>query len=61
MTVFFIFKQVMDKAGNVEKVELIECDTNEQNANRFAKLYGLQTPADLKQKVSYSYVHARIT
>lgn len=61
MTVFFIYKQITDKAGNISKVELVECDQNETNASRFVKLYNLQVPTDLRNRITYQYLHARVT
>jgi hypothetical protein len=58
--VFFIYKSILDKNGNVLTVELVECDTNEQNATRFSKLYNLQVPVDLKQKIQYHYLGAKV-
>ncbi len=60
MMVFFIYKSILDKNGNVLTVELVECDTNEQNATRFSKLYNLQVPVDLKQKIQYHYLGAKV-
>jgi len=61
MMVFFIYKSIIDKSGNPTKIELVECDTNEQNASKFSKLYNLQVPADLKQKIQFNYVQAKVT
>jgi hypothetical protein len=61
MNIFLIFKQFMDyQTGQVYNVELVECDTDEHMAQRFAKLYNLQTPADLKNKISYNYIGTRV-
>lgn len=60
MMVFFIYKSILDKSGNVIKAELVECDTNEQNATRFSKLYNLQVPIDLKQKIQFNYLGAKV-
>lgn len=58
--VYFIYKTILDKSGNILKAELVECDTNEQNANRFSKLYNLQVPVDLKQKIQFHYLGAKV-
>jgi hypothetical protein len=60
MNLYLIYKQITDSNGNVSKIELVECDLNEQNAQRFSKLYGLQTPADLKNRISYHYIGTRV-
>jgi len=60
MIIYLIFKQIMDSQGINIKTELVECDINEQNANRFSKLYNLQVPTDLKKKIQYTYVGARV-
>lgn len=61
MTIFLIYKQILNNFGEIEKIELIECDANETMANRFAKLYTLQTPMDLKNKINYQYIGVRVT
>ena len=61
MNVFLIYKQFMDAySGEFYKVELVECDTDELMAQRFTKLYNLQTPVDLRNKISYTYVGSRV-
>lgn len=60
MNVYLIYKQILDSQGNVSKIELVECDMNEAMAQRFSKLYGLQTPADLKGRITYHYIGARV-
>lgn len=60
MNIFVIYKQILSSNGNVEKIELVECDTNEAMAQRFARLYSLQTPADLKHKISFHHVGVRV-
>lgn len=50
----------MDNAGEIIKVDLVECDTNDGNAARFSKLYNLQIPADFKRKIAYCYQAIRI-
>jgi len=61
MTVFLIYKQIMDKQGNIVKAEIVECDTSEINANRFSKLYNLQVATDLKQKIQYGYIGTKVS
>lgn len=60
MNVYVIYKQSVDDSGNVLKVELVEVDMNEQNAVKFSKLYNLQVPHDMKRKVSFNYIGARV-
>jgi len=50
----------MNMQGEVIKVELIECDSNDVNTQRFTKLYNLQIPHDLRNTVSYSYLTAQV-
>ena len=61
MTVFFIYKQLIDeRSSQISSIELIECDGNEQSAASFAKLYNLQIPFDLRNKISFHYVPGRV-
>ena len=50
----------LDIHGDPEKVELVECDANETNAIRFAKLYNLQIPTDMRNKVQFNHVGVRV-
>jgi hypothetical protein len=61
MNIFIIYKQILDAHGQVLKIELVECDTNELMAQRFSKLYSLQTPVDLKNKMNYQYLGVRVS
>lgn len=61
MNIFFIYKSLMDKNGEVFKVELVECDANELNASRFAKLYNLQIPNDLRDRICYNHIAVRVS
>jgi len=60
MNIYVIYKQTMNMQGEVIKVELIECDSNDVNTQRFTKLYNLQIPHDLRNTVSYSYLTAQV-
>jgi hypothetical protein len=61
MNVYVIFKQLVDEqTGNISSVEIIEGDINEQSAASFVKLYNLQIPFDLRNKVSYGYVPGKV-
>lgn len=60
MNVYLIYKQFMDTMGQIEKVELVECDTNEAMAQKFSKLYNLQVPADLKNRINFHYITSRV-
>jgi hypothetical protein len=61
MTVYVIYKQTTDKHGNIIKAEIVECDTNEVNANRFSKLYNLQVATDLKPKIQFGYLATKVS
>lgn len=60
MTLWVIYKYHSDENGILNKVELIEADNNEQDAARFVKLYNLQVPHDLRNKIQYSYVVSKL-
>jgi hypothetical protein len=61
MTVYFIYRQLTDeRSGLITSIDLIECDGNEQSAASFAKLYNLQIPFDLRNKVSFHYAPGRV-
>jgi len=60
MNIFLIYKQLLDVNGQVYKIELVECDINEAMAQRFSKLYNLQVPLDLKQKINFHYIGSRV-
>lgn len=61
MTIWFIYKQFIDEAtGNISNIEFIECDNNETNAASFTKLYNLQIPYDLRNKISYQFIAGRV-
>jgi hypothetical protein len=56
---YLIFKTIYTD-GIIEKVELVEADQNEASAISFTKLYGLQTPKDLKNRIAYSYIPMQV-
>lgn len=59
MTMHFIYKQIQNKeTGDIDELIVIEADKNEKRAASIVKLYNLQVPKDLKDKVSYSYFSA---
>jgi hypothetical protein len=55
MNIFLIYKQILDSSGYVDSIELVEIDMDENMAARFSKLYTLQVPSDLKDRISYHY------
>ena len=57
---YIIYKTIYDNNGNIEKIDLVECDTRESSAVSFSKLYNLQVPKDLKNRVSYAYATTRV-
>jgi hypothetical protein len=58
--IYVIYKQIFDSNGLVEKLELVECDMDENMAIRFSKLYNLQVPSDLKGRINYGYIGSRV-
>lgn len=58
--IFLIYKTYYTKHGDVEKVELVEVDENETSAISFTKLYGLQIPKDLKDRIAYNYMYTKV-
>lgn len=61
MELYCIYKTYMDKDGEIDKVEIIEFDENEVNAQRFAKLYNLQVPKDMKHTIGYHHYRLRVS
>jgi hypothetical protein len=59
MNIFLIYKQLLDSCGQVEKIDLVELDTDETRAISFSKLYNLQVPVDLRNKIQFVYVVTR--
>jgi hypothetical protein len=57
---YLIYKTYYTIDGNIEKIELVEADQNEASAISFTKLYGLQTPKDIKDRIAYNYISMRI-
>lgn len=56
-----IYRQISDPfTGEMQKVDIIEADTDERNAQRYCKLYGLQVPKDQKNRVAYHYLNVRV-
>ena len=55
-----IYKQTIDNLGNIEKIDIVEVDLNEKTAHSFAKLYNLQTPVDLRNKISYYVLNMKV-
>lgn len=60
MHIFLIYKSFLDSHGNISKIELVECDLNEQMAQRFSKLYNLQIPLDMRDRINYHYLGSRV-
>ena len=61
MNIFIIYKQILDSSGYIENIELVEIDMDENMAARFSKLYTLQVPIDLKDRISYHYTGAVVS
>ena len=57
---YLIYKTYYSLDGNIEKVELVEADQNETSVISFTKLYGLQTPKDIKDRIAYNYIGMKI-
>lgn len=60
MNIFIIYKQINDSSGNPIKVELIECDQDDKGVQSYTKLYNLQVPNDLKNRISYHFIQTRV-
>lgn len=60
MNIFVIYKQILDSEGVVSNIEVVECDMDEQMAVRYSKLYNLQVPSDLRNRINYNYVASRV-
>ncbi len=45
---------------NLSKVEVIEVEENEDNANKYAKLYGLQLPPDDKNRIIFRTIQIKV-
>jgi hypothetical protein len=57
--IYVIYKQIMDeKTGKLKKIELKELDTFETTAQKFAKLYTLQSFN--KKAISYGYLGVKV-
>lgn len=50
---FIIYKQTYDSSAGIYKIEIIEADMNEASSIKYTKLYNLQVPNDLKNRVQY--------
>lgn len=56
-----IYKETLSPiTGTTSKVEIMEIDESEENANKYAKLYSLQLPQDDKQKVIFRPIQIKI-
>lgn len=60
MSVWIIYKQLLEKRGLVKTVEVIETCPTEQDAMKYSKLYNLQVPGDLKDRINYHYFGSRV-
>lgn len=60
MVIYCIYKTYLDSDGEEISVDIVECDEDEVNAQRFSKLYNLQLPKDLKSKMAYNYMPLRV-
>ena len=60
MNIYVIYKQLIDGSGQIEKIELVECDADETKAASFSKLYNLQIPTDLRNRISYAYIGTHV-
>jgi hypothetical protein len=57
---YVIYKQIMDeKTGAIKSIELKEIDGFETNAQKYTKLYNLQTYN--KKAISYHYLGAKVS
>jgi hypothetical protein len=60
MNIYVIYKTVTDSNGYVSNVEITECDIDEANAQRFCKLYNLQTSKDLSHRIRFDCQAIRV-
>lgn len=60
MNAYLIYKQTVDMDGNIIKIDNIEIDMNDINAAKYAKLFNLQIPTDLREYVSFQYISINI-
>jgi hypothetical protein len=60
MTLYIIYKKTFSTDGHLSKVDIVDYETNETRAHSDNKLYNLQIPVDLKDRIEYAYYIARV-
>lgn len=60
MTLYIIYKKIFSIDGNLNKIEVVDYESNEGRAISDNKFYNLQVPVDLKDRIEYSYYVARV-
>lgn len=61
MDVWLIYRQFKNPdTGRVEKIESVEYCSNEADARKYSRLFDLQTPLDLRDKISHKYYVSQI-
>lgn len=56
-----IYKETLSPInGETLKIEVMEVEARESDAKRYAKLYGLQLPYDLKNKVIFRPIMVKV-
>lgn len=54
MEAWLIYRMLHNLDGTLEKIQPLELCKTENEAMRFKKLFDLQTPMDLKDKITHS-------
>lgn len=56
MDIWVIYRIIKNHdTGRIDKIETIEYASNEAEARKYSRLFDLQVPIDLKDKISHKY------
>ena len=60
MDVWLIYRIFKNAENRVERIESVEYCLSEADARKYSRLFDLQTPIDLRDKISHKYFLSQI-
>lgn len=61
MDIWAVYRMIKNtETGKIEKIKVVEYFNNETEARKYSRLFDLQTPSDLKDRVSHKFQNTNV-
>lgn len=60
MEVWLIYRTIKTPDGKIDKIQSVEYCSNERDAQKYSRLFDLQTPMDLRDRIHHKYYVSNI-